>query len=43
MKDLVGPFSIRTMGKEGDLTGIQSGLFVPMVIKDMQFAELKLQ
>ena len=43
VKDLVGPFAIRTMGKAGDLTGIQPGLFVPMVIKDMQFAELKLQ
>ena len=33
VKDLVGPFAIRTMGKEGDRTGIQPGLFVPMVIK----------
>ncbi len=32
VKDLVGPFAIRTMGKEGDPTGIQPGLFVPMVI-----------
>ena len=43
VKDLVGPFAIRTMGEEGDQTGIQPGLFVPMVIEDMQFAELKLQ
>jgi branched-chain amino acid transport system substrate-binding protein len=43
VKNLVGPLAIRTMGKEGDRTGIQPGLFVPMVIKDMQFAELKLQ
>jgi len=43
VKNLVGPFAIRTMGKEGDRTGIEPGLFVPMVIKDMQFVELKLQ
>ena len=43
VKNLVGPFAIRTMGKEGDRTGIEPGLFVPMVIKDMQFTELKLQ
>jgi branched-chain amino acid transport system substrate-binding protein len=43
VKDLVGPFAIRTMGKAGDLTGIQPGLFVPMVINEMQFTELKLQ
>jgi branched-chain amino acid transport system substrate-binding protein len=43
VKDLVGPFAIRTMGKPGDNSGAQPGLFTPMVIENMQFVELKLQ
>lgn len=43
VKDLVGPFSIRTMGAPGDNSGAQPGLFTPMVIDNMQFVELKLK
>jgi branched-chain amino acid transport system substrate-binding protein len=43
VRNLVGPFSIRTLGAPGDNSGAQPGVFTPMVIDNMKFVELKLK
>jgi branched-chain amino acid transport system substrate-binding protein len=43
VKNLIGPYAVRTMGAPGDNSGAQVGLFTPMIIESMTFAELKLQ